>query len=156
MGKSNGTFQVNSASTVYTLWIGTNDVGSHSLLTGQSKATIVDVIDCSINWLTTLYYSGARNFIFQNILPLELSPLYYGNIFMRELVVSGNEIAKLKLKKLAFCLEDAHIALFDSYGLFVDMFTQPKLYLNGTIAPNVRGTIYSDGAKGAARDSYLF
>ena len=93
---------------------------------------------------------------------------------MRELVVSGNEIAKLKLKKLAFCLEDAHIgkilkttdqfdasnesspALFDSYGLFVDMFNQPKLYLNGTVAPNVRGTIYADGAKGTARDSYLW
>ncbi|KAJ8516026.1 hypothetical protein ONZ45_g6636 [Pleurotus djamor] len=143
--------------TVYTLWIGTNDVGRNSLLTGKSKASIVDVVNCSVSWVKTLYDSGARNFIFQNMIPLQLAPTYYGDIFMKELVLSGNEIAKLMLKDLARGLDCAHIGLFDSYGLFWDMFYQPKLYLNGTVAPNVRGVISgNNNARGAARDSYLW
>ncbi|KAJ8515119.1 hypothetical protein ONZ45_g7428 [Pleurotus djamor] len=130
--------------TVYTLWIGTNDVG-----------------------VKTLYDNGARNFIFQNMVPLQLAPMYYGNIFMKELVLSGNAIARLTLENMAKRLDGAHIALFDSYGLFWDMFTQPKLYLNGTVAPNVRGIINGcllnakkkkvcANVKGPARDSYLW
>lgn len=53
--------------TIYTLWIGTNDVGANALLTGTPKASIVDVSACMINWVKVLYQSGARNFLFQNV-----------------------------------------------------------------------------------------
>jgi phospholipase/lecithinase/hemolysin len=53
--------------TLYTLWIGTNDLGVNALLTGSDKASIVNVTTCMVNWVKVLYQSGARNFLFQNV-----------------------------------------------------------------------------------------
>ena len=55
--------------TMYTLWIGTNDVGANALLTGHGApgVTLVDVVACAVNWVEVLYRAGARNFIFQNV-----------------------------------------------------------------------------------------
>lgn len=63
----NGTLSLNPEETVYSLWIGTNDLGANALITGQPKASIVDVAQCMVNWVKVLYDSGARNFIFQNV-----------------------------------------------------------------------------------------
>ena len=66
---ANGTLKLNPHETIYTLWIGTNDVGANALLTGGQAqgVTIVDTVGCAVNWVSTLYKSGARNFIFQNV-----------------------------------------------------------------------------------------
>lgn len=105
---------------------------------------------------------------------------------MRELVLSGNELVKLKLENLAPRLNGAHIgqfleakqdvryspgypALFDSHSLFADMYANPGSYLNGTAPYNVTGAIdtcvFEIGAsspsscamvEGDDRDSYLW
>jgi hypothetical protein len=85
---------------MYTLWIGTNDVGVNSLLVGQGTpgVSLVNSTECAINWLKVLYESGARNFLFQNVsfrivrelivtyqilkmLPLHEVPLYSANSY---------------------------------------------------------------------------
>lgn len=55
--------------TVYTLWIGTNDLGVSSIITGQQTpgVTIVNTTQCAINWVKAIYAKGGRNFIFQNV-----------------------------------------------------------------------------------------
>lgn len=65
----NGTIKVNFEETIFTLWIGTNDVGVGALLTGDQKpnVTLVDTVSCAVNWVKALYEKGARNFIFQNV-----------------------------------------------------------------------------------------
>ena len=68
--KANGSLaQLKPEDTIYTLWIGTNDVGANALLTGSQPpgVTLVDTVTCAVNWVKTLYDSGARNFIFQNV-----------------------------------------------------------------------------------------
>ena len=67
--KTNGSLKLNPEETIYTLWIGTNDVGAGALLTGHQTpgVTIVDTVACAVNWIKVLYASGARNFIFQNV-----------------------------------------------------------------------------------------
>ncbi|KAF4566047.1 hypothetical protein EYR36_011461 [Pleurotus pulmonarius] len=185
--KANGTTRLDPARTVYTLWIGTNDVGVNSLISGGNRASIVDTTTCAVNWVNTLYASGARNFIFQNMIPLQLVPLYAADswpnrfwtaprnttewsVFMTELALSGNALAKLMLKDVASKLRGAHIALFDSHSLFQDMFDHPSLYLNGTAPLNVTGASEAcvfplDGEPGspvctttlgADRDSFLW
>jgi len=52
--------------TLYTLWIGTNDL-ENALLTGSDNTSLVDITACMVNWVTTLYNSGAQNFLFQNV-----------------------------------------------------------------------------------------
>lgn len=53
--------------TLFTQWIGTNDVGQ--LLTGAQAgdATVVETVACAVEWVKTMYDGGARNFLFQNV-----------------------------------------------------------------------------------------
>ncbi|KAF9560331.1 hypothetical protein CPC08DRAFT_818293 [Agrocybe pediades] len=144
--------------TLYTLWLGTNDVGSNALLTGSDDASLVDVMECMVNWVKVLFQNGARNFLFQNMIPLETVPLYAPDswparywtaqrnttewsVFMKELVLSGNALSKLMLQALVPSLHGAHIGIFDSHSLFADMFANPSLYLNGTAPLNVTGAV---------------
>ncbi|KAJ7148757.1 GDSL lipase/esterase [Mycena crocata] len=183
---ANGSLQLPSENTIYTLWIGTNDLGVSALLTGSDPGvTLVDVTECMVNWVKVLYQSGARNFIFQNMIPLELTILYaadsYPNrywvfernttewsILMTEMSRSGNKLTQLMLQALAPKLPGAHIALFDSHSLFQDMIDHPARYLNGTAPLNVTGawnacisplgggTLECTVANGTDRDSYLW
>ncbi|KAJ7242910.1 GDSL lipase/acylhydrolase [Mycena rebaudengoi] len=182
---SNRSLVLPAKETIYTLWIGTNDLGVSALLTGDSKASIVDVTECMVNWVKVLYASGARNFIFQNMIPLETTILYgadsYPNrywflernttewsVTMRELSLSGNKLTKLMLQALAPTLPGSHIALFDSHSLFQDMFDHPAQYFNGTaplnvtgawnacVAPLGGGPLACTVANGTDRDSFLW
>lgn len=160
--KYNGSLELDPTSTMYTLWIGTNDVGVNALLTGSQTpgVTLVDTVTCSIEWIKVLYASGARNFIMQNMLPLQDTILYstYSypnrywteernttewNVFMTELTTSHNALASLMLQALVPTLEGAHLGLFDSYGLISDIRANPQNYLNGTAPLNVTGCINS-------------
>ncbi|KAL0580634.1 RuvB ATP-dependent DNA helicase pontin [Marasmius crinis-equi] len=158
--KDNGTLTLDPEETVYTLWIGTNDVGANALITGQPNASIVDVAACMVNWVKVLYDSGARNFIFQNMIPLEQVPVYSPgaypdrfwfaqrnttewSVFMKELVLSGNALTRLMLEALVPTLEGSHLAIFDSHSLFEDMIDNPAVYLNGTVPLNITGAVQS-------------
>ncbi|KAG1765727.1 carbohydrate esterase family 16 protein [Suillus placidus] len=124
----NGTLELNPEETIYTIWIGTNDLGANALLTGSDApaTSIVQVRQCTVEVLKILYESGARNFIMQNMLPLDLTILYSNysypsrywdlernttewNVYMKELVRAGNEITSLMLDALVPTLPDAHI-----------------------------------------------
>jgi len=66
------------AETVYSIWIGTNDLGSDGFLRDSQIAgkTIPDYTDCVFSALDQIYENGARYFILQNLAPLQLAPLY--------------------------------------------------------------------------------
>ncbi|KAL1747186.1 hypothetical protein HDZ31DRAFT_80656 [Schizophyllum fasciatum] len=146
--------------TLYTLWLGTNDVGAGALLTGEAApgATLVDTVACAVDWVRALHERGARNFVFHNMNPLEKTPMYARdgrptgtwtaaknatewNIFIQELTTAGNKLAELMLKQLVPTLEGAHVALFDSHALFTEMIANPGDYLNGTAPINVTTAI---------------
>ncbi|KIJ26846.1 carbohydrate esterase family 16 protein [Sphaerobolus stellatus SS14] len=144
--------------TLFTLWIGTNDVGVGELITGQANAgvSIVNTSVCAVEWVSRMHAFGARNFLFQNMIPLNLVPLYQANsypnkywdeqrnttewnVFMKELVASGNMLTELMLANLAPTLRDSNICVFDSHGLFTDIVANPTVYLNGTLPLNTTG-----------------
>ncbi|KAK0472419.1 hypothetical protein EDD18DRAFT_443542 [Armillaria luteobubalina] len=183
--KQNGTLGVEAGETLYTQWIGTNDVGVYSLVTGSNGASIVDVVGCMVDWVRVLYKDGARNFLVQNMVPLNEVILYapdsYPNryfsdarntsewsVFMRELVLSGNALSRAMLQALVPEVPGAHIGIFDSHGLFQDMHDNPAAYLNGTAPLNVTGAavscVFAEGggsyvcttAYGSDRDSFLW
>ena len=64
--------------TVYSMWIGTNDLGAGAFLTDSSlnKTTIPDYVDCIYNRFDKIYANGGRYFMLMNTAPLQLSPLY--------------------------------------------------------------------------------
>lgn len=65
-------------STVYAIWIGTNDIGYQGFLTDSQNrnSTVAAYINCVYRALDNIYYSGARNFVLMNLAPLHLAPLY--------------------------------------------------------------------------------
>jgi hypothetical protein len=65
-------------STVYAMWIGTNDLGKGALLTDSQVPgkTIVDYLECVYSAFDRLYASGGRYFVLMNVIPLNLTPLY--------------------------------------------------------------------------------
>ncbi|KAK0231529.1 carbohydrate esterase family 16 protein [Armillaria fumosa] len=182
----NGSVVLDPKETLYTEWIGTNDLGVDSIFTGSNDGSVVDVVGCMVDWVRMLYADGARYFMVQNMIPLDLTVLYSPNwypnqistlphnatewsIFMRQLVLSGNALVRIELQALAGSgeLPDAHIGLFDSHGLFQDMYQNPGAYLNGTAPLNVtvpiRLCVYEeDGAlectvaEGTDKDSFLW
>lgn len=188
----NGTLALNPYETIYTLWIGTNDVGVNELLTGSQTpgVTLVNTTQCAVNWVSTMYGYGARNFLFQNMLPLQNTILYSNysypnryyvaprnttewNVMMTEITNTGNLLSRMMLENLAYQLPGAHIGIFDSYGLFTDMYNNPAQYLNGTAPLNVTGCVNScvyainanisdpnagtcTTAEGTDRDSFLW
>jgi len=67
-----------ASNTVYSMWIGTNDLGADAFLTDSSlnKTTIPDYVNCIYNHFDKIYANGGRYFVLMNTAPLELSPLY--------------------------------------------------------------------------------
>ena len=66
---ANGTLKLNASETMYTLWIGTNDLGYLGLLKGRTVggATVINTTTCALSWIEAMYKNGARNFLFQNV-----------------------------------------------------------------------------------------
>jgi len=67
-----------SDNTVYSMWIGTNDLGNYAFLTDSSlhDTVIPDYIDCIYDRFDSIYKDGGRFFVLMNTAPLQLSPLY--------------------------------------------------------------------------------
>jgi hypothetical protein len=67
-------------STVYTIWIGTNDLGSFGFLNmanGMDK--IPEYVECVYSVFDKLYASGGRKFLLMNVVPLNILPQYSSN-----------------------------------------------------------------------------
>ncbi|KAF2152059.1 carbohydrate esterase family 16 protein [Myriangium duriaei CBS 260.36] len=152
--------------TVYSMFIGTNDLGVDALLTDSQVpgTNITSYIDCVFSQLSRLYQTGARYFVIQNVVPLQLSPLYglpsaggvaadnywpnkssevnvtAASYRMLEEVVTVNEIYALRTAvevQLQHKFPGAHFALMSMYDLVNDIYHDPGRFLNGTTALSV-------------------
>lgn len=65
--KANGTITLDQNSTLYTIWMGTNDIGPNSIISGSNNASVLDVANCLVGSVQSLYQNGARNFLFHNV-----------------------------------------------------------------------------------------
>lgn len=63
---------------VYSIWIGTNDLGEGGFMIDSSvnQTAIPAYVDCVFGALDGIYAAGARYFVLMNMAPLQLSPLY--------------------------------------------------------------------------------
>lgn len=64
--------------TVYTLWIGTNDIGISGFLDGVQLPgkTISEYVDCNWEVFDNIYKTGGRRFVLFNLAPLDILPMY--------------------------------------------------------------------------------
>ncbi|ELU42898.1 GDSL-like lipase/Acylhydrolase domain-containing protein [Rhizoctonia solani AG-1 IA] len=115
----------------------------------QEDVSVVNTTACVLDWMKVLYDQGMRNFLLQNMIPLYRAPFYspdgYNNkywnvphnqtewsILMAEMVQASNELYALRTKYIAPSqFPGARIGLFDSFGLFNDIYNNPWKYLVG-------------------------
>ncbi|KAJ9629894.1 hypothetical protein H2203_002278 [Taxawa tesnikishii (nom. ined.)] len=76
----NGTKFMNDvpSSTVYAIWIGTNDLGNYAFITDSQVpgTNLTSYVDCVYDQISRVYANGGRYFVIMNIAPLELAPQY--------------------------------------------------------------------------------
>ncbi|KAI9706938.1 MAG: hypothetical protein M1820_004524 [Bogoriella megaspora] len=182
--EANGTrfFDSPRDSTVYSIWIGTNDLGTNAFLTDSNlpNTTIVDYLNCIYTQFDRLYSNGARNFVIQNNAPLHLVPMYSLpnnagqangqnatelHYRMQEQVVLANDGFKYRTPYELLVAErypGASFAIYDIYGLMSDIYYNPAEYLNGTAPANVTGWVDVCDASGKnctlaeSPDSYMW
>lgn len=143
---------------VYTMWIGTNDLGVGLFLTDMQIPgnTLTDYTDCVFTAFDELYAQGGRYFVLFNNAPLWLAPLYANaseggvgdneywspkpanltaiSVRMEEEVTSVNQIFKYQLpfdKLIANRYPGANFALFDVNQLASIPITSLRLVQNG-------------------------
>ncbi|KZP23250.1 carbohydrate esterase family 16 protein [Athelia psychrophila] len=142
------------------MFVGTNDVGINSFVTGSQSANISlsDVANCQLSSIRNLHALGARNFILNSLIPLQLTGLYNGSsdpviywpiehngtawhIEIFKLVSSLNRILKDGVAALNEEWKDGEgkVEFFDTYGFFEEVYHHLAKYFNGSITPDVVG-----------------
>ncbi|KAI9663016.1 MAG: hypothetical protein M1821_008063 [Bathelium mastoideum] len=167
--------------TVYSMWIGTNDLGTDAFLTDSqiNNSTLVDYLNCVYDQFDRIYANGGRYFILQNNAPLQLAPMYSlpdnageaGNqnatelhYRMEEDVVLTNSVYQYRTPYellVANRYPGAHFAIYDIYGLMSDIYYNPSKYLNGSAPLNVTGYVDVCNAnntcvEASSPDSYMW
>ncbi|GAV99626.1 carbohydrate esterase family 16 protein [Lentinula edodes] len=147
------------SSFVVVQFIGTNDVGIGSFLTADQAANVSlpDVVDCQLDSIRTMHLLGARNFILNSLIPLQLTGLYSNssaptiyypevhdgdawNKGMYNLVHSLNRMLSDGINVLnAEWAGDGRVEWFNTYEFFEKMYNNPTQYFNGSIPANVTG-----------------
>lgn len=142
--------------TVYSIWIGTNDIGVSGFLTDSNLggSTLATFTDCIFNKFDQIYATGGRYFVLMNLAPLQLSPLYGipgvgglskssywadkpGNATevsnkMREYTKTVNALFEYRIpyeNLVAKRYPGASFALFDTNALISDIYNSPNDYL---------------------------
>ncbi|KAJ7145700.1 GDSL lipase/esterase [Mycena epipterygia] len=144
---------------VVIIFVGTNDVGINSFVTDNQTAQIslVDVAGCQLQTIRNLYALGARRFIVNSLIPLQLTRLYSNssaptiyypaahdglawNKRIFNFVHSLNTLIRNGVDALnQEWSGSAAIDVFDTYSLFEDMYNSPTKWFNGSIPANVTG-----------------
>ncbi|KAF4153949.1 hypothetical protein CNMCM6936_001785 [Aspergillus lentulus] len=152
--------------TVYSIWIGTNDLGNYAFITDSQvkNKTIPDYINCVYTALDQVYANGGRYFVLMNLAPLQLAPLYatpenggvganqywpdkpdnltLTSYRMWEQVATANDVFKYQTPYevlVARRYPGAQFAVMDMYGLLSEVYYNPTKYFNGSAPANVTG-----------------
>ncbi|KAI8946093.1 carbohydrate esterase family 16 protein [Xylaria longipes] len=158
--------------TVYTLWIGTNDLGNGGFLLDQQvpEKTISDYIECLWSSFDGIYSTGGRRFALFTQAPLQLTPVYAAienggsgdvNYWQNKTAYNTTEYAGKILEYtttvntvydygVPFQLliqkrwPGASFIVFDTHQIILDIYNAPEKYLEAPA--NVTG-YYASGSQ---------
>ena len=157
-GTSSQQLLLDPESFVVIMFVGTNDVGFNSFVTNDNRpnVSLVDVADCQMDSIRRLHALGARQFILNSLAPLQLTPLYSGSddatimypahngtAWHRSMYNLVRSLNRMLLDGARALNEewrgDGHIAWFNTYDFFQEIYDHPAQYFNGSIPANVTG-----------------
>ncbi|KAK6977039.1 GDSL lipase/esterase [Favolaschia claudopus] len=149
---------------VVVIFIGTNDIGIHSLVTDDQdpQVSLVDLVECQLQTVRNLYNLGARRFIVNSLIPLQITRLYspssdptiyypaphngtawnkrmFNFVHTMNALIHGGVAALQAEWHRGLGAYSATIEVFDTYRFFLDMYNEPGQWFNGSIPANVTG-----------------
>ncbi|GAA5825875.1 hypothetical protein JCM3770_003087 [Rhodotorula araucariae] len=140
-------------STLFTVWIGINDVGNGYLQGQDFTASLPAVFESYTRAIASLYTGGARNFLILGVPPTWRTPLVqsygpqavatYGNYVSQY----NTELARL-VGEFRTAYPDARFALFDTVPFFNQILDNPANYgiADATTACTAYATLYNQPA----------
>jgi len=134
-GYQNSTYRSAWASndTLFTFWIGINDIINSNDFNNGTNATLMAAIFTEYgNLLDIMYDSGARNFLLIDVPTIQKSPLSQSEPSYIKAQVRVIQSWGVQLQGLAKSFEanhtDATVLLFSSYGIFQQILKSPTSY----------------------------
>ncbi|CAK7275399.1 hypothetical protein SEPCBS119000_006674 [Sporothrix epigloea] len=140
--------------TVYSLWIGTNDLGSSGFLNDEQVAgtNLTSYVECIWSVFDALYASGGRRFVLLNVAPLHLTPMYrpvsqggekksvtndteYSSKMM-EYSTSVNTMFDYGMPYQALVKKrwsGSTVTIFNTHQLLTDIYNNPSAYLTAPV-----------------------
>ncbi|KAF8915393.1 hypothetical protein CPB85DRAFT_1432997 [Mucidula mucida] len=123
-----------SDDTLFSVWIGVNDIGNSYYLSGDRDAFSDVLLDAYFALIENLcVYFGARNFLFANVPPIDRSPLMLAQSASAQ--ASENTVIQdfnAKLTTRANNLESTHAGvntfIWDSHAIFTRILDSPTTY----------------------------
>lgn len=157
-----GVLDLDPSEFIVDIFIGTNDVGLNSFITDSqaSDVSLPNLAECQFQAIRNLHKLGARNFIVNSLIPLQLTTLYAnssapslywpyvhdGNGWHKRIYNIVNSLNALVKNGVAELNREwknegkgGTVQFFDTYKLFEDMYNEPTRWFNGSIPPNVVG-----------------
>lgn len=129
---SEGTFQWNSKNTLFASFLGINDVGNAYSRSNASDIFAADLATYA-SLTDTLYQSGARNFLFLNVPPVDRAPLTASQgaaaqAAENSAILAWNANVTALAANLSTAYADATAFVFDTHALFAAVLDDPAVY----------------------------
>lgn len=127
-----GTFEWQSDNTLFASFLGINDVGNAYQASNASDIFAADFATYA-SLVDTLYHSGARNFLFLNVPPVDRSPLTVGQgaaaqALEKTTIDTWNANVSAMASNLSATYTDATVFVFDTHELFEAVLDDPQSY----------------------------
>ncbi|KAK0221163.1 hypothetical protein EDD85DRAFT_862074 [Armillaria nabsnona] len=122
-----------SADTLFSVWIGINDIGNSYYLGGDRDAFSDTLLDAYFALVKQLYDVGARNFLFVNVPPIDRSPLMLAQSTssqaLEKSVIEGfNSKLTARAASLKANHSDVTTRIWDSNAAFTAILNSPTSY----------------------------
>lgn len=131
-----------SGDTLFAIFDGINDVGN-SWWYGLQETTILNgkIFAVYQGLVDSLYYTGARNFAFLNVPPVDRSPLALANLPAdqareKDDIIAWNTALANMAKSIKAEKPDVNIFVVDSYKYFTEVLDDPKSYKQTALYKN--------------------
>ncbi|KAI0839695.1 carbohydrate esterase family 16 protein [Hypoxylon sp. FL0890] len=123
------------ADSVFAIWIGINDVGnSYDSGAGSSGLLYTKVFEVYSGLVDQLYSSGARNFVFINVPPVDRSPLTVGqgedSVEAEKSAIAdwNNRVSDTAAALKSNHTDDVNVWVYDSNKIFGEVLDNPSAY----------------------------
>jgi len=121
-----------SSDTLFSIWIGINDIGN-SYYAGGGSAFNTELMDAYFALVQKLYTSGARNFLFINVPPIDRSPLMLSQpasaqALEKNVIADFNEQLSSAISQFQSTNSGVRTWLWDSNTAFSTVLANPTAY----------------------------